>query len=84
MSYGKKKEDTGLNLLERVKDHSTMAPGTLYHIRKIIKQEGNIITDEVHDVILKEFKDGFFIEQDTDSEYAIGTGEFEIFVRRKI
>lgn len=84
MLYGKKKEESGLHLLRRVKDTSTLVPGNSYHIRKMISREGNTIKDEVYDIILKEFKDGVLIEQDTDNQYPVGGNEFEIFVREKI
>jgi hypothetical protein len=50
----------------------------------MISREGNSIKDEAYDIVLKEFKDGFLIEQDTNAEYKVGENEFEIFVRKKI
>ena len=78
MSYGhKKKESSGI--IERIKDTATLVPGNHYHLRKMIRQEGNTVWDEVHDIVLKEVKEGFLIEQDTEEQFS--STEFEIFQR---
>lgn len=79
--YWKKKDNNEMFILARVKDLSTLVPGNSYHLRKFIKQEGNIVTDEVHDIILKEVVDEFLVEQDTDTKFS--SKEFEVFYRRK-
>ena len=79
MGYGKKPSEKVKNILRRIKDTSTLIPGNSYHLRKKLKQEGSVITDEVHEIILKELKDGFLVEQDTDAKFS--ATEFEIFIR---
>ena len=54
MAYGKKESVHTKFILERVRDLSTLIPGNPYHLRKKISQVGNVITDEVHDIVLKE------------------------------
>jgi hypothetical protein len=80
MGYGKKysNEDEGF-ILERVKDLSKLVIGTKYHLRKIIRQEGNVIFDEVHDIVLDKIENEFLFDKDTGEKYS----GFEIFIRRK-
>lgn len=80
MGYGKKFLEDSKHILQRVKDTALLIPGNTYHLRKMLKQVENVITDEVHDIIFKELKDGFIIEQDTEEKYS--SAEFEIFIRR--
>ena len=84
MSYGKKSEDNELLILERIKDYSSLTSGKQYQLRKFISQEGMIVFNDVYDIILKEYVNGIVIEQDTNIEFNIGPGEFEIFFKRKI
>jgi len=79
MSYGKKSLEDSKHILQRVKDTTLLIPGNSYHLRKMLKQVGNVITDEVHDIIFKEMKDGFIVEKDTEAKFS---SEFEIFIRR--
>lgn len=79
MSYGKKSSEHIKNILRRIKDTTKLVPGTSYHLRKKLAQKGMVITDEVHDIIFKEIKDGFIVEKDTDAQFS--ATEFEIFIR---
>ena len=81
MSYHRKREEkTAWSILERVKDHSKLVPGNAYHLRKVLKRDGNTIIDEVHDIVFEKLEDGFLIEQETGNKFS--ASEFEIFVRK--
>lgn len=80
MAYGKKSSPPVKILLVRIKDLTKLVPDTEYHLRKMLKQEGSVITDEVHEIILKEVKDGFLIEKETEAKFS--ATEFEIFIRQ--
>lgn len=81
MSYHSKHTEKQSWLLERIKDYSKLVSGSNYHLRKMIEQKDNVINDEVHDIVLKEFKEGILITQENE-EFAVS--EFEIFFRKKI
>ena len=82
MSYKIKKGKKVLCFLERVKDNSLLIPGNSYYIRKLLQREGNICLDDSHDLILKEFVDGFFVAEETGEKYLVGEGNYEIFIRK--
>jgi len=79
MAYGKKESEHTKFILERVKDLSTLVSGNPYHLRKKISQVGNVITDEVYDIVLKEVNETNLISQEGSS---FSSNEFEIFFRR--
>jgi hypothetical protein len=79
MAYGKKESEHTKFILERAKDLSALVPGNPYHLRKKINQVGNVITDEVHDIVLKEVVENNLISEDGSSFLFT---EFEIFFRR--
>lgn len=79
MAYGKKESAPIKFILQRVKELSTLVPGNPYHLRKKISQVGNVITDEVHDIVLKEVKESNLISEDGSS---FSSTEFEIFFRK--
>ena len=71
-SYGKKKDDEELRILERVKDYSKLLIGNKYHLRKFVSKDGSTVYDEVYDIVLKEFLDGYVIDSETDEKFQVG------------
>jgi len=81
MSYRKRNKVETYPFLSRVKNVSDLIVGQKYHLRKLIKKEGSICIDEAHDLILKEEKEGYMFDQETDSKFLFN--EFEVFLRKK-
>jgi hypothetical protein len=81
MAYGKKHKDHVTTFLKRVKDMTTLVVGQEYHLRKQLSRDGNVIKDEVHDIILKEFKEENLISED-DAKFS--STEYEIFIRKPL
>jgi len=81
MAYGKKQKENKSFILNRIKDYTTLEVGKEYHLRKMLSRDGNVIKDEVHDVVLKEFKDGNFISTDDASFMA---SDFRIYIRKPL
>ena len=69
MAYGKKQKENKSFILNRIKDYTTLEVGKEYHLRKMLSRDGNVIKDEVHDVVLKEFKDGNFTVVDCNPSF---------------
>lgn len=85
MAYVKKSSDDEGCILQRVKDYTTLVTGNKYQLRKMIRQEGCIVYDEVHDIVFKDYRfNDCILETNTNTEFKIGSSEFEIFFRKKI
>lgn len=81
MFHGKK-NDSAPTMLFRIKDIADLKPGQNYHIRKLLDQQGSVVYDEVHDIVLKEVKDNLLIEDGTEDSYSFA--EFRVYIRKKI
>lgn len=81
MSYKRKNKAEIYPFLSRVKNIADLIIGQKYHLRKLLKKEGSIIVDEAHDLVLKEEKDGYMFDQDSESKFSFA--EFEVFLRKK-
>lgn len=81
MAYGKRHKEQVPTFLKKVKDMATLVPGQAYHLRKQLSRDGNTIKDEVHDIVLKEFKEDNLVSEDDTKFSSI---EYEIFIRKPL
>lgn len=81
MGYGKKNTDKNeLHILERIKEVEKIVVGESYHLRKMLRQEGNTVFDEVHDVKVSKFENGIITDEETGETFNFS--EFEVFKRK--
>ncbi len=81
MAYRNKDKTSKSSILSQVKDLSKLVIGDSYHLRKKLSQDGNVIKDEVHDVVFKELLDSDFVDE-SGNKYS--TTEFRIYIRKPL
>ena len=81
MSYFKKNNDKHTSyILERIKEVDKLIVGQEYHLRKMIRIEGNTVFDEVHDIKVAQIENGIIKDETTGESFVFS--DFEFFKRK--
>lgn len=81
MSYFRKNNDNRTSfILVRVKEIDSVVVGEEYHLRKMIRIEGNTVFDEVHDIKVASIDNGVIKDENSGDSFVFS--DFEFFKRK--
>jgi len=81
MSYFKKNNDKHTSfILVRIKEIDSLVVGEEYHLRKMIRIEGNTVFDEVHDIKIASTENGVIKDEYSGDSFVFS--DFEFFKRK--